>query len=653
MSTMPDVVVNVVDATNLERNLFLTTQLIDMDIRVVIALNMYDEFELQGHRLDIRQLESILGIPIVPTVGKRGTGLHDVFEKIIETYEDRHPTSRSILINYGEELERSIAVVRRKILEDPKQSLTNRVSGRFLALKCLEGDEDIEKRLKECQNFEGIMLQVSTEMKKLEASYNEPSVDQITQARYGFIAGALRETYVHKARTRRRKTEIIDDFITHRVWGIPVFFAFMFLTFFATFKLGQYPADWIDAGVASLATWVNAVMPNGMLKDLISQGIIGGVGGVIVFMPNILILYFFTSLMEDTGYMARAAFIMDKAMHRIGLHGKSFIPMLMGFGCNVPAILSTRIIENKRDRLVTMLINPFMSCSARLPVFVLLISAFFESYRSGLLFLLYIIGIVLAALSAVLFKRTLVKGVDIPFVMELPPYRVPSYRTILKHMWFRSEQYLRKIGVIILTASIIIWALGYFPLHSEATDAIAHNVEQLEKQKLEVATISPTMVNEIDQKIAEQQMQLDFEKQKNSYIGRLGNAIQPVMAPLGFDWRMSVAVLTGIAAKEIVVGTMGVLYQTPADGSETKLIGKLQDVKHEAGPDAGQAVFSPLVALAMMLFVLIYFPCIGVVSAIRRESGSWGWALFSVGYTTGVAWVIAMLVYQVGTLIGY
>jgi ferrous iron transport protein B len=645
MQTMPDVVVNVIDATNLERNLFLSTQLIDMDIRVVIALNMFDEFSEQGHKLDIQQLESILGIPVVPTVGKKGSGLHELFERVIEVYEDRHPSSRPVQINYGEDLEKHIEAIRLSIFNDPGQTLTNRISGRFLALKALEGDEDVEKRLKVCQGFEQIMVKTGSARKSLEVDYGTDAADLITQARYGFIAGALRETYSKKIRTKRRKTEIIDDFITHRFWGIPVFFAFMFLTFFATFELGQYPADWIDSGVILLGSWVNSSMSEGMLKDLIIDGIIGGVGGVIIFLPNILILYLFTSLMEDTGYMARAAFIMDKAMHRIGLHGKSFIPMLMGFGCNVPAILSTRIIENKRDRLVTMLINPFMSCSARLPVFVLLISAFFVEQRAGILFLLYFTGIMLAALSALLFKKTIARGADIPFVMELPPYRMPGHRTILKHMWFRSEQYLRKIGVVILTASIIIWALGYFPRSSERTQVVEQEISQLQN-----STMQPEDIARLSDSL---ETVISSEQQAGSYIGRLGMAIEPVMAPLGFDWRMSVAILTGVAAKEIVVGTMGVLYQTHVDEGEQNLVNKLRETRYESGPRAGEPVFRPLVALSLMLFILIYFPCIGVVSAIRRESGRWAWALFVVVYTTGIAYLVSLAVYQTGTALGF
>ncbi|MBE0640516.1 MAG: ferrous iron transport protein B, partial [Bacteroidales bacterium] len=466
---MPDVVVNVVDAGNLERNLYLTTQLIDMDIKVVMALNMYDELEKNGDRLDHIFLGKLLGIPIIPTVGSKRKGIEDLFRRIIDVYEDKDPTLRHIHINYGKVLETSLEAVQELIRHPLNLSITDKISSRFLAIKLLEKDQGAMERIAETGNRESIIARTSREIKRIEETLSEDTETLITDAKYGFIAGALRQTYTHSAVQRIRRTDIIDTFITHKLWGIPVFIFFMWVTFYVTFKLGSIPMGWIELGVDRLSAVLESGMSGGWLKDMLIQGVIGGVGGVIIFMPNILLLYFFISLMEDTGYMARAVFIMDKAMHKIGLHGKSFIPLLMGFGCNVPAIMSTRIIESRRDRLITMLITPFMSCSARLPVFVLFISAFFVKYQASILFGLYGLGVLIAIISALLFRRTMFRKSDIPFVMELPPYRVPSVRTILKHMWFRAEQYLRKIGGIILVASILIWALGYFPRESEHT----------------------------------------------------------------------------------------------------------------------------------------------------------------------------------------
>ncbi|MDP4241089.1 MAG: ferrous iron transport protein B, partial [Bacteroidota bacterium] len=458
----PDVVVNILDSTNLERNLYLTTQLIDMDIKVVGALNMFDEFENSGDKLDYRQLGHLLGIPFVPTVGSKGKGLEDLYDKIIEVYEDRDMTLRHIHINYGPQIESSIFEIQEKIYMPENQFLFNAISSRFLAIKLLELDKAAEAKANLCSNAQQILQTRDVEGRRIFKELNEDAESLVTDAKYGFIAGALKETLKPNPVTKKRTSDIMDIIITHKIWGIPIFIVFMWLTFWGTFKLGHYPMNWIQIFINFISVQLNQSMADGILKDLLIQGIIGGVGGVITFLPNILLLYLFISLMEDTGYMARAVFIMDKAMHKIGLHGKSFIPLLMGFGCNVPAILSTRIIESKRDRLITMLILPFMSCSARLPIYILLISAFFPYYQGTILFLIYMIGVLLAIGSALFFRKVLFPHPDIPFVMELPPYRMPTVRTLSRHMWHRAEQYLKKIGGIILAASIIVWALGYF-----------------------------------------------------------------------------------------------------------------------------------------------------------------------------------------------
>ena len=658
--SFPDVVVNIIDSSNLERNLYLTTQLIDMDIRMVGVLNMYDELEKGGNKLDYNQLGRLLGIPFVPTVGSKGKGIDELFQKIIDVYEDRDKTRRHIHINYGTVIEPAISHIQSKLRQPENFHLLDKVSSRFIAIKLIEKDRATEVLTEQLRNFGEIIEAVDQQITRIENELKQDTESLIADAKYGFIAGALRETFSANPVVQRKKSEVVDTIITHKVWGIPIFIFLMYLTFYGTFKLGQYPMEWIESLVEVTSAWLESGLPDGMLKDLFIQGIVGGVGGVIIFLPNILLLYLFISLMEDTGYMARAVFIMDKIMHRIGLHGKSFIPLLMGFGCNVPAILSTRIIESRRDRLITMLINPFMSCSARLPVYILFISAFFVSHQGTILFSMYAIGVLLAIGSALLFKKAIFKQPDMPFVMELPPYRTPTLRTILKHMWSRAEQYLRKIGGVILVASIIIWALGYFPREtgedyrydnriSTIRDQYSKQIFQTQHPEEVIARLKAEEETEVNQVLNEK----ESHRQLNSYIGRLGHFIEPVMRPLGFDWKMSVALLTGVAAKEITVGTLGVLYQAGDDTDEhsASLITKIQQQTYHDGPRKGEKVFTPLVAFSFMLFILIYFPCVAVVAAIKKESGNWRWALFIVVYTTTLAYLASLAVFQIGSLL--
>ncbi len=632
----PDFIINVVDSSNLERNLYLTTQLIDMNVRMVIALNMYDELEASGNKLDYLTLGKLMGVPMVPTVCRTGKGIERLFHVIINIYEggdfldkngqispeirkdmqdwhkayvpdhdfgtdeeDKHPhhVCRHIHINHGPELERSIEEVKQAICRN--EDIRYKYSTRFLAIKLLENDKDLEQVVSTLPNGADILAVRNHEEERLRQVLNEESEQAITDAKYGFVAGALRETFVDNHQEKSRTTHFIDAIVTHRIWGYPIFFLFMYLMFEVTFSVGQYPMDWIESGVAWLGEYINIHMPEGPLKAMLVDGVIGGVGSVIVFLPNILILYFFISLMEDSGYMARAAFIMDKIMHKMGLHGKSFIPLIMGFGCNVPAIMASRTIENRKSRLVTMFINPLMSCSARLPIYLVLTAAFFPHHASLVLLSIYAIGIVLAIVMARLFCRFLVKGDDTPFVMELPPYRLPTSKAILRHTWEKGEQYLRKMGGIILVASIVIWALGYYP-HSDHYETVT-------------------------------------EQQENSYIGRIGKVIEPVMEPLGFDWKLSVGILSGVGAKELVVSTLGVLYADDADADSVSL---------------GERIpITPLVAFGYMVFVLIYFPCIATLAAIKGETGSWKWTCFVAGYTTVLAWVVSFLIYQVGGLL--
>lgn len=611
LDNKPDVVINVVDASNLERNLYLTTQLIEMNVRVIIALNMYDELEKRGTELRYDDLGRMMGMPVVPTVGFRGKGITELKEKIVEVFEGTDPVARPVKISYGATIEASIASVQREIMSSGLA--TGHIRSRYLAVKLLEGDSSVKGMLSGAGEPDRLLLNCARERDKLSKAYGEDADALIADGRYGFIAGALAETLTGGARQTGAGRRDPDHVLTHRIWGYPIFLAFLFIMFQTTFVVGSIPMEWIESGVSSLGALAGSLMPEGSLRDLMTDGIIAGVGGVIVFLPNILILFFFISLMEDTGYMARVSFIMDKLMHRIGLHGKSFIPLLMGFGCNVPAIMATRTLENRKDRIMTMLIAPFMSCSARLPVYVLIISAFFDKRQGLVLFSVYLTGILLAILVALILKKTIFAGKDVPFVMELPPYRIPSMRNTVRHMWFNAKQYLHKMGSIILVASVIIWALSYFPRMEEGT-----RVERLE----------------------------------NSWIGRAGHFVEPVVRPLGFDWKLGVSIVTGLAAKEVVVSTMGVLYQgdDPGESGISGLSDRLHEQVHTTGRQAGEKVFTPWVAVGFMLFVLIYFPCVAVIAAIRKESTT-GWALFSMFYTTALAWLVAFVVNQAGKLL--
>lgn len=545
------------------------------------------------------------------------------------------PVIRHIHINYGEVLEKGITNVRHAIKHNG--NVAKSLSKRYLSIKLLEGDPEIERFIQTLSGSETIIEERDRNVVQIEELLLEDSETAFTNARYGFISGALRETYEQNKIKEATSTQIIDLFVTHKVLGFPIFILFMWIMFEATFRLGAYPMEWIENLVSWIGNFVRGNMSEGPLKDLLVDGIIGGVGGVIVFLPNILILYLFISFMEDSGYMARAAFIMDKIMHKMGLHGKSFIPLVMGFGCNVPAIMASRTIESRNSRMITMLVNPLMSCSARLPVYVLLAGAFFPNNASFILLSLYVCGILLAVVMARLFKRFLFKEEDVPFVMELPPYRMPTAKSIMIHMWEKAKQYLHKMGGVILVASIIIWFLGYFPRHSEMGDTFDKQIAEVENAELDSKEKTET--------IAELERLKNMEHQKNSYIGTIGQTIQPVLHPLGFDWKMSVSLLTGMAAKEVVVSTLSVLYTGDEEDSQVLSERIKQDLDEEGNP-----VFTPLIALSLMLFVLIYFPCIATISAIVNESGSWKWGIFVIVYTCVLAWIVSFVVYQTGSL---
>lgn len=610
----PDVIINVVVASNLERNLYLTTELIDMDRSMVIALNMYDELQRSGDKLDYRLLGEMIGVPVVPTVSRTGEGIDRLFDTVIEVYEGRDSAVRHVHVPLGEDIERGLNAIKDSIKTETDPD--HRFAPRYLAIKMLENDPEVTREIGATPAGEEIIELRDREVQRIESLRKEDITSAIANEKYGFIAGALAETLVKGDRDTNNATHVIDAFVTNKLFGFPIFILIMFAIFWATFEIGSYPMEWIESLVGWISGIVQAKMPDGPLKDLIADGIIGGVGGVIVFLPNILILYFCISFMEDSGYMARAAFIMDKLMHRIGLHGKSFIPLVMGFGCNVPAIMSARSIESRSSRIITILINPFMSCSARLPVYVLLVGTFFESHAAFVFLGLYLLGIVVAMVTARLLRRFLFKADVTPFVMELPPYRIPTMKASLRHMWGKGEQYLRKMGGVILVASIIVWALNYFPLHDE----------QAQPEEAAVAMTDDSEINPAT----------------DSYLEMAGKFVNPVMEPLGFHWRASVAALAGVPAKEIVVSTLGVLYTGDEEASDASLSARLTAVN----PATGQPDFTAASALSFMIFILLFCPCIATVTAIVRETGRWQYGAFSVVYNTVVAWLLACVAYQ-------
>ncbi len=583
MKQHPDVVINVIDASNLERNLYLTTQLVDMNVRMVCALNMYDEFERRGDFVHIKTLSTLFGVPFIPTSFKSGRGVQELFHEVVSVYEDQSLLARHIHIPHGHELEAGIEHIQEHLKED--EEVRPLYSTRYLAIKLLENDTAVERYVRKLPNADEIIEAKEMAAARVKEEIKEDSETAIMDAKYGFIHGALTEAEFRKGTKEDtyRMTHFIDDVLSNKYFGFPIFFLILFVMFQTTFSLGQYPMDWIEAGVEWLGELIGSTMSEGPLRSMLVDGVIGGVGSVIVFLPQILILYFFISLMEDSGYMARAAFIMDKLMHKMGLHGKSFIPLIMGFGCNVPAVMATRTIESRRSRLITMMILPFMSCSARLPIYIMIVGTFFSyQYRSWVMLSLYAIGILVAVIVSKIFSTFVIKGEDTPFVMELPPYRMPTAKAIGRHTWEKGKEYLKKMGGVILVASIIVWALGYF-----GTMGVAPSMDQ-------------------------------------SFIGMMGKTIAPLFSPQGFNWQLDVSLIAGVGAKEIVASTIGVL-------------GGLEEL-------------TPFVSYCYLLFVLLYFPCIATIVAIKHETDSWRWAAFAAIYTTSVAWIVSASVYQIGQL---
>ncbi len=650
----PDIVISVIDATDLERSMQITAQLLDMNLRVIVALNKFDAMQAQGSKLDYQTLSRLLGTPIVPTVSLNNEGLEHLLHLAINIYEGadfldddgevnkevmrelqewhrnivhsdddtehladftrdhtldtryKKHAYRHIHIYHGGELEQSIETLRNEVWES--EYTRYRFSTRYVAIALLEGDADIEQFVRDnLPNSKAVFALRDKERRRYSRLMGESVPKAIRTAKRSFIQGALKETYIpaqSSAKANANLTERLDRLVTHKVWGVLIFLTSLFIMFEATFVLGEYPMQGIEWLVEKIGTGLEQLMPNGPIKDMVIDGIIGGVGGVIVFLPNILILYFFISLMEDSGYMSRAAFIMDKAMHKMGLHGKSFITLIMGFGCNVPAVLATRMIESRKSRLITMLVTPLMSCSARLPVYIIFVAAFFPHHSGIVLMGLYLTGIILAVLVARLLSRTVMRGDETPYVMELTPYRRPAWKVIFKHTWDKGYEYLKKMGGVILIASIVVWFLGYYPRSEQyATPA---------------------------------------EQQEHSYIGRIGKAIEPAIEPLGFDWKMGIGLVSGVGAKELIVSTLGVLYanqEVDSAESEAQIAAALKTVT------------TPAAALAYMLFVLIYFPCLATLIAIKKETKGWGWAIFTAVYTTALAWIVAFAVFQIGKML--
>lgn len=649
IDNVPDVVINVVDASNIERNLYLTAQVIDMNLRVVMALNMYDELKDKGDELDIKQLGYLLGMPVCPTVSRDGTGIPELFDTVIKIYTQSDPKlARHIHINHGAELEKSIDRI--KLLLQKNQSLRDKYSTRYLAIKYLEDDKDIEKIIDTLPNRDEIISARVIEEQRILDLLHTNTESAIVDAKYAFIQGALAETYKphQDATPRKTVTDKIDAIVTNKWMAFPIFIAVLYLIFQTTFAVGDYPMQWIDWFVGKFGDFVATFMADGWLKDLVVDGIISGVGSVLVFLPNILILYFFISLMEDSGYMSRAAFIVDKLMHKIGLHGKSFIPMVMGFGCNVPAIMATRAIESRKSRMITIAIIPFMSCAGRLPIFVLLAGAFFPHNAALVLLGIYLLGIVLAILSAIVLSK-FVKDDDLPFVMELPPYRIPTAKAIWRHTWEKGQQYLQKMATTILICSVIIWFLGYFPKNKElmaAQEEYATLAQtpagrlEINADKVEVNASTATkdeLATRIDSLYAYQQ--------ENSYIGQLGRMVSPALDPLGFNWKMDVGLLTGIAAKELVVSTLGVMYSEGAKVSEGHDMSEDTQLQSALVNDV-----TPAAALSFMVFILLYFPCVATFVAIKNETGKWRWAVACCAYTMAVAWIMSFIVYRLALI---
>ena len=642
----PDVVIDIIDSSNLERSLYLATQLRELDCKVLFALNMTDLARSRGIKIDTDKLSELLAVPVVATVGNKNEGMDRLLEAAVGLAESETDTARRRRVKYSKDIEAAISELQQDLVRECAETVP--YNPRWTAIKLLEDDKVVKERCVSVAADRGRALFEKTDHLRrriMDLYADEPEI-VMTDERYGFIAGIIREVQTNATYRRVDISRNIDLVLTNRFVGFPIFLFFIWAMFQSTFSVGEHPMQWIESGVGLVSTAIDALLPQSLLKDLVIDGIVAGVGSVIVFLPNIVILFFFIALFEDTGYMSRCAFLMDRIMHLIGLHGKSFIPMLMGFGCNVPAIMAARTLESEKDRILTILITPFMSCSARLPVYIVLAGTFFAGHAGSVIFAIYLLGIVMSILTGRLFRSTLLRGADAPFVMELPPYRVPMLKSLMIHMWDRSKMFLKKMGGVILVGSVVVWTLSAFPRTvSYDTDYAAAKREAITAFNARIEAAAPDHRQRLealkDESLAELERRQRFEKAEKSYMGMIGKTIAPVFAPLGIDWRASVALLTGFVAKEIVVSTMGVLY---AVGDQNE-----GDVLQQALQESGM---TPLSAFALMTFVLLYVPCLATVTTIRQETGSNGWMLFSVVYSTGLAWLAAFVIYQGGRLLG-
>jgi ferrous iron transport protein B len=642
----PDVVIDIIDASNLERSLYLATQLREIDCKVLFALNMADVARTRGIKIDEKKLSELLAVPVVFTIGNKNKGIETLLKKAIELAESDDVIPKKRKVKYSKDIEDSISKIERFIENHAADSIPYNI--RWTAIKLLEDDKIVKERVLEKTGKigEDILREIDNQRNFLVDRFDDDPEIIMTDERYGFIAGIIMEALTTSTKQRVDISRNVDLVLTNRFVGFPIFIFFIWAMFQLTFSLGAYPMDWINSGINLFSTLLAHVLPDNIFKDFLINGVIAGVGSVMVFLPNILILFFCIALFEDTGYMSRAAFLMDKIMHLIGLHGKSFIPMLMGFGCNVPAIMASRTLESEKDRTLTILITPFMSCSARLPVYIILAGAFFGAKAGTVIFGIYLLGIILSIITGRLFRSTLLRGADAPFVMELPPYRIPMIKSLLIHMWDRSKMFLKKMGGYILAGSVVVWTLTAFP----------HNISYSKNYDLEIEQVKINFQTEIeatqesdkallaqkrDVAVSELITEKKAEKAEKSFMGRIGKVVAPIFSPIGIDWRGSVALLTGFVAKEIVVSTMGILYA--ADEREDSEA--LKNALLSSG-------MTPSAALAMMVFVLLYMPCIATLAAIRRETASLKWMIFSISYSTLLAWGMAFLVYQGGTMIG-
>ncbi len=645
----PDVVIVIIDASNLERSLYLATQLREIDCKVIFALNMADVARARGLKIDADKLSELLDLPVVFTVGNKNKDIDILLQKAIELAESKSEIPQKRKVKYSKDIENSIAKLQSFI--EKKIAVKFPYNTRWMVIKLLEDDRILKEHIvqKTGNNSQDIIQEAQALRKKLVDRFDEEPEIVMTDERYGFIAGIIKEVLTTSTKNRIDISRNIDLVLTHRFIGFPIFIFFIWAMFQLTFSLGAYPMEWIGIGVDGISALLESFLSESLLKDLVINGIIAGVGSVIIFLPNILILFFCIALFEDTGYMSRAAFLMDKIMHLIGLHGKSFIPMLMGFGCNVPAIMTTRTLESKKDRILTILITPFMSCSAKLPVYIILTGTFFSAKAGTVIFAIYLFGVIAAVVSGRLFRSTLLRGADAPFVMELPPYRAPMLKSVLIHMWDRGKMFLKKMGGVILIGSVVIWFLSAFPRNIQysvdyAAEIVGVNVLYETKIKVDAKVDDRSCMQSIEEErdtaIRKIKLAQDAEKMEKSFMGHIGKKLAPLFAPLGIDWRGGVALLTGFVAKEIVVSTMGILYAVEEEES---------DAFQKAIISSGM---TPLSALSMMLFVLLYLPCFATIAAIKRETGSLKWMFFSIAYTTSLAWVVAFSVYQGGRLIG-